>query len=224
MRLRPDDREPLKILFLGAHCDDVEIGCGATILNLRDAGINPEIRWVTFSGADERRVETQGSAKDFLGPLSSRAELQFCDFRESFFPSQHAEIKEKFESIKADFDPVLIFTHYRHDRHQDHRVISDLTWNTWRSHKILEYEIPKYDGDLGQPNIYMPATRAVANEKAAILMRHYQSQLDRSWFSPDTFTGLMRVRGVESGCDQPMAEAFYGAKVELGFTADSGPS
>lgn len=223
MRLRPNSDGPLKILFLGAHCDDVEIGCGATILKLRHDRADVDVRWVTFSGSEIRKAETAVGAENFLGHLAANCKLEFGEFRESFFPSQLAELKEKFEEIKASFEPDLIFTHYRNDRHQDHRVVSDLTWNTWRGHTILEYEIPKYDGDLGQPNVFTPVTREIADEKARILMEAYESQLGRNWFTADTFTGLMRIRGIESGCPEPMAEAFYGSKIELGFaTSQSG--
>jgi LmbE family N-acetylglucosaminyl deacetylase len=224
MHLSTSQDGPLKILFLGAHCDDIEIGCGATILTLRDNATNVDIRWVTFSGDVDRQIETRTSAERFLGDHMARTKLEFCVFRESFFPAEQSKIKEKFEKIKAEFAPDLIFTHYRHDRHQDHRIVNELTWNTWRSHTILEYEIPKYDGDLGQPNVFMPLSHELAAEKAAILTECYASQAERSWFSADTFNGLMRIRGIESSCPEPMAEAFYGQKVTLRFPATRPPT
>lgn len=217
MQLRPLGTEPLELLLLGAHCDDIEIGCGATLLKLRESGQACNITWVTFSGSETRQSETTKSADRFLGQLSASTKVIFGEYRESHFPSKVGELKDMFEDIKSMTNPDLILTHYRDDRHQDHRVISDVTWNTWRSHTILEYEIPKFDGDLGQPNVFIGVSRETADEKAEILMECYQSQLSKEWFSPDTFTGLMRLRGIESGTQEPMAEAFYGRKTTLSF-------
>jgi LmbE family N-acetylglucosaminyl deacetylase len=168
--------------------------------------------WVVFSAGGKRSVEAQRSAGSFLRGAAKRI-VQIHDFRGSFFPSQEAAIKELFEELKAVFQPDVIFTHYREDRHQDHRVISNLTWNTFRNHLILEYEIPKYDGDLGQPNCFVPVGAGACRKKISGLMRWFRTQSNKHWFSEDTFLGLMRLRGIECASPTRYAEAFYARKV-----------
>ena len=201
------------ILCVGAHADDIEIGCGATLLKLIAA--NPELRitWVVFSAEGERRKEAEKSARTFLKNVAD-ATVLVKDFRTSYFPFQAEQIKEFFETLKSS-QPDLVFTHYRDDRHQDHRVLSDLAWNTFRSHVILEYEIPKFDGDLGIPNVFVPVTRQQCDRKIQILHRCFKSQSSKHWFAPELFLALPRLRGME--CDSPTryAEAFYGRKVVL---------
>ena len=203
----------LRVLCLGAHSDDIEIGCGGTVLALRARG-RVDIRWVVFSGAARRGAEARASARRFLGPDSDRT-LELREFRDGFFPAQWAEVKEAFEEIALGFVPDVVFTHYRDDRHQDHRLLSDLTWNTFRDHWILEYEIPKFDGDFGTPNCFVPLSRAGTDRKVKYLKAAFGSQRDKHWFSAETFRGLMRLRGMECRAPSGYAEAFYGRKLRL---------
>lgn len=198
----------LKILCLGAHCDDIEIGCGGTILKLIEQGQVQELKWVIFASNPVRKQEAEQSAARFLEGLD-RKEVIVFSYRDAFLPMSSTEIKEEFEAIKAVFDPTLIFTHYREDRHQDHRLISDLAWNTFRSHLIMEYEIPKYDGDLGIPNSFCQLTVEQAEKKVEILMDCYESQVGKHWFDEETFKALMRIRGLESAHEKRYAEAFH---------------
>jgi LmbE family N-acetylglucosaminyl deacetylase len=206
--LLPVAERPAQVLVLGAHADDIEIGCGGTILTLASADPPPAFHWVVFSADDEREQEARRGAGLFLRG-ACRQEVLVKRFRDGFFPYAGAEIKEYFEQLKRRVAPDLIFTHYRGDRHQDHRVISELTWNTFRDHLILEYEVPKYDGDLGRPNCYVPLAESVCRAKAEYLEAAFPSQRSRRWFSADTFQGLMRVRGIEAGSAARFAEAFH---------------
>lgn len=205
---------PLRVLCLGAHSDDIEIGCGGTILTLVAASPQTAFHWVVFSASGEREREARQGARLFLQGTCQH-EVVVQRFRDGFFPYVGAEIKEYFEELQRQISPDVIFTHYRGDRHQDHRVISELTWNTFRDHLILEYEIPKYDGDLGSPNCYMPLDEAACRRKAEYLVAAFRSQQGKRWFSPDTFRGLMRMRGVEAGAAAGYAEAFYAHKLVL---------
>ena len=202
-----------KVLFLGAHSDDIEIGCGGTILSLTKNNPRLEIVWVVFSADGSRRDEARSSAQLFLKD-ASQSRVVLKKFRTSFFPTQGELIKKSFESLKRSFNPEMVFTHYREDRHQDHRLLSDLTWNTFRDHLILEYEIPKYDGDLGIPNLFVPLDKAVCRRKAEYLTRVFRTQSNKHWFSEDTFLALMRLRGVE--CASNYAEAFHCRKLVCG--------
>ncbi len=204
-----------RILALGAHSDDIEIGCGGTILRWLAERPDLEFCWVVFSSGRERAREARSSARLFL-KNSKRSDILIKNFRTSYFPYQGARIKDFFETLKARFAPDLIFTHYRDDRHQDHRVISDLTWNTWRDHLILEYEIPKYDGDLGQPNVFVPVPPKLRALKTRYIVDVFRTQSNKAWLTEDTFRGLMRMRGVECGSPQQYAEAFYCRKLTLG--------
>jgi LmbE family N-acetylglucosaminyl deacetylase len=205
-------RKPLRVLCLGAHSDDIEIGCGATILRLAARRPRPEFHWVVWSAGGERELEAKRGARTFLGPGASKA-IRVHAFRDGFFPAQFAEIKQAFESMAREFRPDIVFTHARDDRHQDHRVVSDLTWNTFRNQLILEYEIPKWDGDLGRPNFYVPVSEATARRKSEGLLSVFGSQRSKDWFSRETFLGLMRVRGMECRAAEALAEAFYARKV-----------
>jgi LmbE family N-acetylglucosaminyl deacetylase len=202
-----------RILCVGAHSDDIEIGCGGTLLKLIAEHPRLEILWVVFSAEGARAAEARQSARAFLR-RSPRSRVIVQEFRGSFFPFQGEAIKEFFESLKP-FQPDLVFTHFRDDRHQDHRILSDLAWNTFRSHVILEYEIPKYDGDIGQPSFFVPVTAAQLRRKATLLLKHFKTQRGRHWFAEDLFMALPRLRGME--CDSPtrFAEAFHTRKLVL---------
>jgi LmbE family N-acetylglucosaminyl deacetylase len=202
-------RDARKLLFLGAHSDDIEIGCGGTVLSLLESNPNRDILWVVFSAKGKRRQEAQVSAQQFL-KRTTRSKVIIKAFRESYFPNEYARMKDWVETLKQ-FEPDAVFTHYRNDRHQDHRVLSDLAWNTFRRHLILEYEIPKYDGDLGQPNFFVPLESRIAQQKAKTLCASFPSQTARHWFSGGTFLGLMRLRGVE--CTSRFAEGFFCRKI-----------
>jgi LmbE family N-acetylglucosaminyl deacetylase len=202
---------PLRVLALGCHSDDLEIGCGGTLLALKEGARALEVRWIVFSTSAERREEARASAEELLDGVERTVVLH--DFRDGFLPYEGAAAKEAVEAAK-DFSPDLIFTHQRHDLHQDHRLLCELTWNTFRDHLILEYEIPKYDGDLGVPNVFVPLDEATCRRKVDILMRHFGSQRSKRWFTEDLFFGLMRLRGMESGSSR-FAEAFYGRKLVL---------
>ncbi len=206
---------PRRILCLGAHSDDIEIGCGGTILQLLARRRDLQVYWVLFSSEPLREQEARRSADLFLKGAARRT-VSVQNFRNGFFPYCGAEIKEFFESLKVSSRFDLILTHAREDLHQDHRVINELTWNTWRNHFILEYEIPKYDGDLGVPNLFMPLNRAICERKIKYLMQCFRTQRDKHWFSRDLFQGLMRLRGMESNSPGKFAEAFYSRKIVIG--------
>jgi len=203
-----------RMLCLGAHSDDIEIGCGATILRLIREHPDIRIYWLVFSAQGVRAREAKQSAADFLRGVRSK-QIRTMTFRESYFPSEWSAIKDAFEQVKSEFEPDLVLTQYRDDRHQDHRVLSDLAWNTFRNHLVLEYEIPKYDGDLGQPNVFVPISRELCERKIAALMQHFKSQTSRHWFTEDTFWALLRLRGIESAAKSGFAEAFYGRKLTV---------
>lgn len=206
--------QTLRLLCLGAHCDDIEIGCGGTVLRLLEAFPGASVRWVVFTGSPQRRAEAQASAQALLA-MAGDARIELRSFRESFLPQAWGAVKEEFERIKAEFEPTLVLTHAGNDHHQDHRVVAELTWNTFRDHLVLEYEIPKYEGDIGNPNLFVPVTAAQAEAKVTTLMKCFASQRRRAWFDPATFLGLMRLRGV--GCNAPSgyAEAFTVRKMVL---------
>jgi LmbE family N-acetylglucosaminyl deacetylase len=203
--------EGLKLLFFGAHCDDIEIGCGGTILSLIERYKISEIKWVVFASNPQRKKEATASAEAFLSGVSKK-EIRVFDYRDAFLEQSRFEIKEHFETIKQGFQPDVVFTHQRDDRHQDHRLVSELAWNTYRDHLILEYEIPKYDGDLGQPNFFHKLSDAIAQKKVKIIMESYASQAGKHWFDKETFFALMRIRGLESASDARYSEAFYARK------------
>jgi LmbE family N-acetylglucosaminyl deacetylase len=207
------DRPPI-VLFLGAHCDDIEIGCGATILRLRESMPEAEIRWLILSSNEVRRREAMKSAEHFLGK-ESQDSIRIESFRDGYLPYSGSQVKDVFEEFKREVSPDLIFTHYRHDRHQDHRLVNELTWNTWRDHMILEYEIPKYDGDLGQPNVFVPVSSDQVDRKVETVLEVFGSQTSKDWFDADTLKALLRLRGVESNAPDRYAEAFYGPKLVL---------
>jgi len=205
------DGEPLRVLCLGAHSDDIEIGCGGTILRLRDEYQSIEVHWTVFTVAGIRTEEAKAGAAKF----ANVANPDLKNFRDGFLPFDGSRVKDCFEELKPKVSPDLIFTHARHDAHQDHRLLCELTWNTFRDHLILEYEIPKYDGDVGQPNCFVPLTMEQAQKKVALLMETFGSQRNKHWFQPETFLALMRLRGMECNSPSGYAEAFHGRKVVL---------
>ena len=210
---RPGDR--LSVLCLGAHSDDIEIGTGATLLSMIDRGVCLEVHWCVLSGGiSERESEAKASAADFLSKAAS-TQIEVMPFQDGFFPEQGDAIKSWFEMLKARASPDLILTHYRDDAHQDHRQVCRLTWNTFRDHCILEYEIPKWDGDLGQPNLYMPVSAEALRRKVELLDSHFGSQRCKQWFDSELFLGLARLRGMECRAPERYAEAFFARKLAL---------
>ena len=202
-----------RILALGAHCDDIEIGCGGTMLRLAANPAN-EITWVVFSSNRERAAEARKSAEAFLGTASNRR-IVLHDFRDGFLPWAGTEVKDAFEQLKGECDPDIVITHYREDLHQDHRLVNELTWNTFRNHLVLEYEIPKWDGDFGQPNAFAALEESTCARKCEILLDAYPSQAGKPWFTADLFQAVARIRGMESRAPSGFAEAFYLRKATL---------
>jgi LmbE family N-acetylglucosaminyl deacetylase len=203
----------LSVLCLGAHSDDIEIGAGATLLSMMDRGVHLEVQWCVLSGGvGEREREAKASAADFLSKAAS-TQIEVMSFKDGFFPEQGDAIKSWFEMLKARTNPDLILTHYRDDAHQDHRQVCRLTWNTFRDHWILEYEIPKWDGDLGQPNLYVPISAEVLRRKIELLKVHFGSQRSKQWFDSEVFLGLARLRGMECRAPERYAEAFFARKL-----------
>ncbi len=200
------------VLCLGAHADDIEIGCGGTTLALLEANPSLAVTWVVFSAAGARADEARQSAEAFLS-ATTRRDIQLHEFRDGFFPHYGAQIKEVFEELKTSLSPDLVLTHYRHDLHQDHRVLSDLAWNTFRNHLILEYEIPKYDGDLGVPNCFVPLEESHCRRKVDILMKCFRSQTSKRWFTEEIFRSLLCLRGMECNAPSKYAEAFHARKL-----------
>jgi LmbE family N-acetylglucosaminyl deacetylase len=214
VNFKKDDARPLRMLCLGAHSDDIEIGCGGSILRLLQENRDTEVLWIVFSANLERTREAEHSADLFLAGVKKK-EVRVENFRESYFPYIGADIKDYFEKIKQQFSPDLIFTPCREDFHQDHRLVSELTWNTFRNHLILEYEIVKYDGDLGRPNFYINLDKEICQQKVDIILKTFKTQESRRWFTSDAFMSIMRLRGVETNSSVKYAEAFYGRKINL---------
>lgn len=215
--LIPSSRSrPLRIACFGAHCDDIEIGCGGALLTLQSkSGAGPlRIDWVVLSGTAERRAECGRSMAAFVR-APSRGTLHFADFPDGCFPSKYGEIKKAVQILRDELRPDVIFCHEAEDRHQDHRAVNEFVWTTFRDQLIFEYEIPKWDGGLGQPNVYVPVSRAQADRKVQYLLRYYRSQAARDWFDARTFEALLRLRGVECRSPSGLAEAFHGRKITL---------
>ena len=205
---------PIRILCLGAHSDDIEIGCGGTILRLLSEHHDVEVHWVVLGSSGERDGEALAGAEKFLAKAKKK-EIIIQHFKNSFFPYRGEEIKDFFEKLKEKTSPDIIFTHYRHDLHQDHRVISELTWNTYREHLILEYEIIKYDGDIGSPNVFVHLDETLCRKKIRFIMDSFKTQREKDWFTPDAFLSLLRIRGIESKAPGRYAEGFYCRKAVL---------
>ena len=204
----------LKVLCLGAHSDDIEIGCGGTVLTLIASHPGIEFDWVVLSAAGKRRKEAEAGAAAFLSG-AARKSVTVKGFRDGYFPYSGEAVKDFFEELKKSVEPDLIFTPYRRDLHQDHRLVSELTWNTFRDHLILEYEIPKYDGDLGAPNVFVALSDKVVRAKVKNILASFPTQAGNSWFTGDTFLALTRLRGIESNAPSGHAEAFYGRKLVI---------
>ena len=205
--------KPLRVLCLGAHCDDIEIGCAGTLMTLQHRHPGTSFEWVVFTREEGRDRETRDAAERLLG--AGGAQVEVLDLRMSYLPYEGARVKDSFEAVKARVQPDLIFTHRLEDRHQDHRAIAELTWNTWRNHLVFEYEIPKYEGDLGHPNLFVPLDAGVAERKVEVLMSAFPSQASRNWFRRDVFQAHMRMRGIECNAPSGCAEAFHARKVTL---------
>ena len=214
LNLRFDRLEPpvARVLCLGAHCDDLEIGCGGTVLTLAGSRHPPSFTWVVFASDPTREAEALRSAEIFLRD-APEVRVVIKKFRDGFLPYEGALVKEAFEELKGTVSPDLVLTHYRHDLHQDHRLISELTWHTFRDHLILEYEIPKYDGDLGTPNFFVPLDESLCRRKLEAILGSFTSQAHKPWFSEDVFRALLRLRGMECNAPGNYAEAFYCRKL-----------
>jgi LmbE family N-acetylglucosaminyl deacetylase len=214
-RIAAKESQPgLRLLLLGAHPDDIEIGCGATILRLVEERLIAEAWWVVFSGEGPRAEEAKDGAQAFLSDVGA-SRVIISDHRDGFYPLAGVAIKEEFEALKADFRPDLVFTHRTGDRHQDHRFIGEITWQTFRECPILEYEIPKYDGDLGSPNLYVRVPDRIARRKIDLLTDIYRTQVERPWFTAETFLSVLRLRGIECRADSGYAEGFEARKTIL---------
>lgn len=214
LRLIPEVRkgQPLRLLCIGAHSDDIEIGCGATVVTWLASMPAVEVTWAVLSSEGIRASEARRSARALLARAAARNVI-IANFRDCFMQAQYVEVKSHFEALKREVDPDVILTHWLQDRHQDHRLVAELTWNTWRNHLVLEYEIPKYEGDLVTPNVYVPISSSVVSRKISHLKRYFSSQRNKDWFADDTFRGLMRLRGLESRSRSGFAEAFHARKL-----------
>ena len=202
------------ILCLGAHADDIEIGCGGTILKLLQQHEGVQVYWVVLSASAQRAEEARRSSRQFLaGAGTSKVILK--EFRDGYFPYTGDAIKDFFFELQSDVQPNIVFTHRREDLHQDHRMVSDLTWNTFRDHLILEYEIPKYEGDLGQPNVFVPIDEPTCAHKINSIVESFPGERGKTWFSEDTFWSLLRIRGVECKSPSKFAEGLYCRKMIL---------
>ena len=205
---------PRRVLAIGCHADDIEIGCGGTLLALARSNPDLEVDWIVLAASGERRAEAEESAAAFLDGFAA-ARVEVHGFRDGYLPYVGGEVKDVFEDLKQRIDPQLVLTHAGYDLHQDHRLACELTWNTFRSHLILEYEIPKVDGDLGRPNVFVPLTAEIVERKLELIERHFPSQSAKHWFDRETFAGLMRLRGMEAVAPERFAEAFTCRKLVL---------
>lgn len=214
LKPKPSNGKALQVLCIGCHSDDIEIGCGGTILRLAEEWPDCVFHWVVMSATNIREREAKNSVAHFLDQ-SRLNHVVIESFPDGFMPFVGAEIKTVFEKLKCTVSPDVVFTHNRRDAHQDHRLVADLTWNTFRDHLILEYEIPKYDGDMGQPTVFVPLPLDLCDRKVRLIMEAFRSQAEKHWFKPETFYALMRLRGMECNSPSGYAEAFYGRKLVL---------
>ena len=205
---------PLRVMCVGAHCDDIEIGCGASLVELQGAGRIAAVDWIILSGSVERQAESRAAMAALVGP-AARGKLLFGDFPDGRLPGVYGAVKTFFEALKDLPAPDVLFTHERDDRHQDHRLVNEMTWSTFRDSLVLEYEVPKWDGGLGQPGLYVPVSREAADRKIDALLAHHASQRSRHWFTRDTFEALLRLRGLECRSPSGLAEAFHARKLVL---------
>lgn len=204
-----------RVLCLGAHADDIEIGCGGTLAAMLEQDLHCEVCWVVLSGEPQRIKEAQASAAQWLAPAKS-TQIVCKSFRDGYFPFDQ-QIKDFFFELRSQFEPDLIFTHHRNDAHQDHRTVGELTWQTFRDHLILEYEIPKYEGDLGNPPAYIPLSKAICHRKVKSILETFRSQASKSWLTDDLLWATMRLRGVECKSPSGFAEAFHVRKMTLNW-------
>lgn len=211
LHLPKGNDEAIQLLCLGAHSDDIEIGCGGTLLSLRETFPRLKVHWVVFSAGGARGQEAARASELFTSGCEKQIVLK--DFRDGFLPYNGAEVKDLFEEMKRQVNPDVIFTQWGGDSHQDHRLLSELTWNTFRNHLILEYEVPKYDGDMGRPNFFVPLKAPLYEQKIDHLFTAFESQRSKPWFDRETFRGLMRLRGMECNSPSGYAEAFHARKV-----------
>ena len=209
----PTSRQPL-VLCIGAHCDDVEVGCAGTLLSLAKSRKDTRFVWAVFSGEQSRQIETRKSAQS-LFPDNTQVELRLHDFPDGRLPYIGVPVKDAMEKLRAEVEPDLVLSHWSRDHHQDHRFLSELTWNTFRNHLILEYEIPKYDGDLGRPNLFVNLEPDIREQKIAHILRSYPSQSNREWFNRETFDAILRLRGIECRAESGYAEAFFSRKLPI---------
>ena len=214
MKLNKNNNQDIKIICFGAHCDDIEMGCGGTLLSILKKYKNVEVYWVVLSSNLKRGEEARSSADVFLKYVK-RKTIEINKFRNGFFPYDGGEIKKYFEMLKDRFSPDLIFSHYRNDLHQDHRMVSELTWNTFRNHLILEFEIPKYDGDFGTPNFFVPLHPSICKNKVISILKIFKTQADKHWLTEDLLYSILRVRGMECVSPSNYAEAFYCRKLSF---------
>jgi LmbE family N-acetylglucosaminyl deacetylase len=214
LQLGRPETSPARVLAIGAHPDDIEIGCAGTILKLIEEGAVSEVCWVVLSGDGERAEEARRSAEALLGE-APRSEVVVCDFPDGFFPYEGQRIKDFFERLKVDVSPDVVLTHQRADLHQDHRLCCELAWNSFRDHLILEYEVPKYDGDMSAPNAFVPLSEGLSRRKIDHLMSHFGSQHSKRWFREELFSSLLRLRGMECNSPSSYAEAFFCRKAVL---------
>lgn len=210
--VEPD--KDVTVLCLGAHSDDIEIGCGATIMSWIARGVRINVHWCVMSATGARAEEATASAEAYLQGAQSY-KIDLGDMRDGYFPYEGIRLKDRFENLKRQINPDVVFTHRRDDAHQDHREVSKLTWNSFRDHVILEYEIPKWDGDLGQPHMYQPISKDIMERKVELLLKHFGTQRSKDWFDSDTFFGLARLRGMECRAPEMLAEAFFVKKLTL---------
>jgi LmbE family N-acetylglucosaminyl deacetylase len=222
LHLPRTDGRAFEVLVVGAHADDIEIGCGGTVLHLATAGFPLHVTWVVLAANGVREREAVASAAAFLKDVE-RTTVVLKAFRDGFFPWAGAEVKEVFEDLKGQVAPDLVIVPRRDDAHQDHRLVAELTWNTFRDQLVLEYEIPKYDGDLGRPNLFVPLPAELCERKVELLLEQFPSQRDRRWFTADTFWALLRLRGVECNSPSGFAEGFHSRKATLGLPPVGAP-
>jgi LmbE family N-acetylglucosaminyl deacetylase len=212
------NRSALEVLCIGAHCDDIEIGCGGTVLAIQRRYPRCKVHFLVLTSTAARRVEAAAAAKALV-KLSARGQVRICELPDGLLPAHFAAVKGEFERMKKAVNPDLVLTHHALDRHQDHSLISHVTWQTFRDHLIWEYEIPKFDGDLVTPNMYVPLSSALAARKIALVMRTFASQLSKPWFKAENLEATMRLRGLESRAPSGYAEAFHCRKLVSGITA-----
>lgn len=211
------------VVCLGAHADDIEIGCGGTLLHLMRKNTNLSVHWHVFSGSEQRVKEAKNSAQAYFQQLEAAAaesgnrfSISVHSFRDAHFPTQLSEIKQKMQEIHKTHNPDVVFTHQIADRHQDHQTLGEVTWQTFRNHLILEYEIPKFEGDLVHPNVYVPLSNEVCQRKIELLDTCFPSQKEKPWYDEETFRSLLRIRGLECHSESRYAEAFTVRKMTIG--------